>query len=263
MRIEAFEQFLRRGQEHVGQGEELLAEAGVVRVAGHDHVADVVGGAQQPDAADQVLLVSLLYVAAARIRITLGKRIEQLLQGDFVVAQPREIRVDFVLLDQPTQGHYVGHAWNQAQLAHHGPVLDGAQLHRGEAVTLQRVLEDLAQAGGDGAELRRCCSMGKETRASTSTAARPGALASTMTCVLVTSGKASMGRCVQATPPPMASGTARHCTAPSSKPRTMELSPMSISIDRMRQYGHEGTAAPVLIVVETATSDRSITSSPR
>ena len=43
--------------------------------------------------------------------------------------------------------------------------------------------------------------MGKLTRVSTSTAARPGALARTMTWVLVTSGKASMGRCVQATPP--------------------------------------------------------------
>src|SRR5512137_918705 len=76
---------------------------------------------------------------------------------------------------------------------------------------------------------RIACSMGKLTRSSTSTAARPGALASTITWVLVTSGKASMGRLRQAaTPPAVRSTVARRTRSRLSSSQEMAFMARSL-----------------------------------
>src|SRR5512137_616354 len=76
---------------------------------------------------------------------------------------------------------------------------------------------------------RIACSMGKLTRSSTSTAARPGALASTITWVFVTSGKASMGRLRQAaTPPAVRSTVARRTRSRLSSSQEMAFMARSL-----------------------------------
>ena len=51
-------------------------------VLADDDVADVVGRAQQADAADQILLVALLQVAAAGVGVSLPQRVEHLLHRE-------------------------------------------------------------------------------------------------------------------------------------------------------------------------------------
>ena len=94
---------------------------------GDDDVTDVVGRAQQADAADQVLLAPLLDVAAARVRVAVGQRVEQLLQRD-LWSQLGEVGVHLVLLDEAAQADHVGDPRHQLELALDDPVLDRAQL---------------------------------------------------------------------------------------------------------------------------------------
>src|SRR6267143_73488 len=97
---------------------------------GDDDVADVVGPGEQADAADEILLATLLDVAAAGIGIAALDRLRELRQRDLVVAHPRGIRPHFVLLHQAAERHDVGDPGHHPQLPAHHPVLIGAQLAR-------------------------------------------------------------------------------------------------------------------------------------
>ena len=92
-----------------------------------DDVADVVRRSQQADAADQVLLVALLQIAAAGIGIALSQRGEHLLHRDVVRLELRQIQVHLVLLQEAAERDHVGHAGREPHLALHHPVLQRAQ----------------------------------------------------------------------------------------------------------------------------------------
>src|SRR5207244_7576482 len=121
---------------------------------GDDDVLDVFGALEQADAADQVLLASLLDIAAAGVGVAALDRLRELRERDLVVAQPREIGSYLVLLDEAAEAHHVGYAGHQAQLARDHPVLVGAQLARSLPFAAHAVAIDLADRGGERRELR-------------------------------------------------------------------------------------------------------------
>src|SRR5205085_12497532 len=94
---------------------------------GDDDVADVVGGFEEPDAANQILLLALVDVTPAGIRAAAVQSHEQLLQRDAVDLHLCEIGLDLILLDEAAVGYDIGHARNRFQLPGHGPVLNRAQ----------------------------------------------------------------------------------------------------------------------------------------
>src|SRR5439155_12196279 len=95
----------------------------------HD-AADLVGRAQQPDAADEILLPALLEVAPADVGVAALQRGEQLLQRHLVVAQLPQVGIDLVLLDEAAEADDVGDSRDKAQLPLDRPVFDRAQVPR-------------------------------------------------------------------------------------------------------------------------------------
>ena len=115
--------------------------------------ADVVGGAQQADAADEVLLVALFQVAASGIGISLPQRRHDLLHRNVVGLQFRKVQVHLVLLHEAAEGDDVGNARREAHLALDHPVLQPAQLGEVVAGPGELVAEELADRGGQRREL--------------------------------------------------------------------------------------------------------------
>ncbi len=126
----------------------MLDEHRRARVLRDDDVADVVGGAQQTDTANEVLLVPLLGVAAACVRVATLERVEKLLQRHFVIAQLRQIRVHLVLLDQAAEADDIGDTGDQLELTPDYPVLQSAQLAGISGVRLEGVAVHLADGRG-------------------------------------------------------------------------------------------------------------------
>ena len=114
----------------------------------HHDAPDVVGRAQQADAADRVLLRALGDVAAAGIGVAASERVEEILEGQLVGAQLVEVRLHLVLLDEPAHADDVGNARNLPQAALDHPVLQRAQVRGRGAVAAQAVTHDLAHGRG-------------------------------------------------------------------------------------------------------------------
>ena len=118
-----------------------------------DHPLDVRDVLQQPHPAQVGLLPALHHHAAAGVAVGALQRLGHLAHREAVLHQPLRPDQHLVLLHVPAEAVHLVDARDRLEERRHDPVLDGPQLHRREAVALQRVLEDLAEAGGDGAEL--------------------------------------------------------------------------------------------------------------
>src|SRR5262249_20130020 len=140
-----------RAYRHLGKA--LHQDRRAAALGDHD-VLDVFDALAEAEAGDQILLASLLDVAAAGVGVAALDRLRELREGDLVVAQPREIRAHLVLLHQPPEAYNVRHARHEAQLAAHHPVLVGAQLARPLPLALHAIAVDLADRGGERRELR-------------------------------------------------------------------------------------------------------------
>jgi hypothetical protein len=125
-------------------------------VAGlQDHALDVGNVPQEPDASQVGLLPPAHEHAAAGIAVGPLQRVRDLPDGEAVLHEPIGVDEHLVLLHLPAEAVHLVHARHGLEQRRHDPVLERSQLHRGVALALQRVLEDLAEAGADRAELRR------------------------------------------------------------------------------------------------------------
>ena len=112
----------------------------------HDPL-DVGDVPQQPHAAQVGLLPALDEHAAAGVAVGALQRLGDLPDGEAVLHEPLRANEHLVLLHLAAEAVHLVHAGDRLEERRHDPVLDGAQVHRGEALALQRVLEDLAEAG--------------------------------------------------------------------------------------------------------------------
>ena len=134
-------------------GGNIADQQGRPAVLSQNDVADVVGGAQQADAADQILLIALLQVTAARVRISLPQRREDLLHGNVVGLKLGQIQTDLVLFQKSAQADHVGHAGRQLQVARDRPILDRAQLPQVLPVAGHAIAKQLADGCGQRRQL--------------------------------------------------------------------------------------------------------------
>ncbi len=118
----------------------------------HD-LLDVGERADEALPADDVLLAVVLDVAAAGVRVASLDGLEDLLQGQAVRPQFRGIDDDLVLLRKAAPGVDLCDAGNGAQPGRDHPVEDRPALHRGDAVSLDCELEDVAEPGRDRTQL--------------------------------------------------------------------------------------------------------------
>ncbi len=116
-------------------------------------VAQVVDAACHAYAAYEVLLVGLLYVAAASVGVVLLQSVEDLADGDAVGVEALRIYSHLILLHVAAPTADLRHAGRAGQLLAHYPVLYGAQV--GEGVFLfvallgpYGIVVYLAQTGG-------------------------------------------------------------------------------------------------------------------
>jgi len=120
-------------------------------VLGHDDVADVVARPQHADAANEVLLLTLLEKTATGIRVAVPERREHLLQRDVIGLHPRRVHGNLILLDEAAETDDVGHSRNHLEISADDPILNASQLGRTQAVAAQPIPVDFA----DGRRQRR------------------------------------------------------------------------------------------------------------
>src|SRR5207247_2182939 len=119
----------------------------------HQNAADVVAGTEESNAANQVLLLTLFEKTPAGIRVRPSERCEDLLERKVVGFEFVEIEVHLVLLDKSAPADDIRNPGNRLQLTLDDPVLDRAQLRCGVVVALEYVPVDLADRGGERADL--------------------------------------------------------------------------------------------------------------
>ncbi len=117
------------------------------------HVGDEALGA------DEEHRWSCFDVRPAGVGVVAGHGIEDIRDGDAHGAQSFGVHGDLILLQFAAEAAHVGHTFGADQLAPHDPVLDGAQFRRVvlafvAGLGLHHVLEDLAEAAGNGPQFR-------------------------------------------------------------------------------------------------------------
>ena len=110
----------------------------------HHDVANVVEAVDEADAAHDQRVLPVTDVAAAGVGVVGADRVEDLLEGEVVGAQPRRVEGDLVLLDAAAPGDDVHDARNAAELALEHPVLERLQLDERHRAGLERIAIDLA-----------------------------------------------------------------------------------------------------------------------
>jgi hypothetical protein len=120
---------------------------------GQDDALEVGDVVQQAHAAQVHLFPAAHDDAAGGIGVAALDGLDHVGRGEPVGQQPVRVHQHLVLLDLAAEAVDLVHAGNRLEQRRHQPVLDAAQLHRVQALALERVLEDLAQAGADGAQL--------------------------------------------------------------------------------------------------------------
>ena len=119
----------------------------------HDPI-DVGDVAEEAHSAKVSLLPSLDEYATARVAVGALQRLRDLPNGEPVLHEPLRPNENLVLLHLSPEAVHLIHAGDRLEEWRHDPVLDRAQVHRGKTLPVQRVLEDLAEAGRERAELR-------------------------------------------------------------------------------------------------------------
>ena len=119
---------------------------------GQDHALEVGDVPHQAHAAQVDLLPAAHDDAAAGVGVAALDGGHHVLARQPVGQQAVGIDQHLVLLHLPAEAVDLVHAGQRLQVGRHQPVLDGPQLHRAEALALDGVLEDLAQARADGAQ---------------------------------------------------------------------------------------------------------------
>ena len=120
-----------------------------------DDLLDVVDGRNQPDAAhDQPGAVRIQHVAAD-IQVAVADRGDHRAERQVVRPQTIRVDVDLVLLDMTADRRDFGDARHGVQLITDEPVLQAAQVAQRQRGALDRVPEDVADAGRVRAERRR------------------------------------------------------------------------------------------------------------
>ena len=112
-----------------------------------DDLLDVGERPDEPLAAQDVLLPVVLDVAPAGVARPPLHGLEDVLEGDPVGQELGGVHHHLVLLGQPAPGVHLGDPGHRPQPWGDQPVEDGAALHRGDALALDRELEDVAEAG--------------------------------------------------------------------------------------------------------------------
>ncbi|MNX65858.1 hypothetical protein D3C86_969290 [compost metagenome] len=121
---------------------------GVPLAGGHHGPLELLGPLHQAQPADQVLLVTVLEVVAGGVGVVARHRAHDVVEGQAVGRKAIRPDLDLVLLEQAAQAVDLGHPGHPAQEGPDDPVLDRAALGQREGA-FDRVLEDLAHAGGD------------------------------------------------------------------------------------------------------------------
>ena len=123
-------------------------------VLGLEHDAlDVRDVLEQADAAQVDLLPAAHDDAAAGVGVALLDGLDDVADGQAVLEQLLGRDQHLVLLDLAAEAVDLVDAGDGLEQRRDDPVLDRAQLHRALALALERVLEDLAEAGADRPEL--------------------------------------------------------------------------------------------------------------
>ena len=114
---------------------------------GDDDARDVLGAAHQPEAAHQVLLGPQVDGLAAHLLVVRRQPLHHLLERQAVLDELARVDLHLVLLLVSAPGHHVVDAGCGSQDQPHRPVVEGAQVHRGQLLVgrLDRVPEDLAE----------------------------------------------------------------------------------------------------------------------
>ena len=120
-----------------------------------DDAFDVFSRGGHAHAADHHALAVLFQHAAARIAVVLLQSFDDLIDGDSAGEEGAGVDDDLVLLDAAIGGVHFGNAGDGAKLGGNEPVLEGSKLHRRPVFALDGVHVDIAETGGDGAELGR------------------------------------------------------------------------------------------------------------
>ncbi len=107
-----------------------------------------------PQAADIGLLPAADDEAAGGVGVVLLQGLDDVPQAQVVLEQGLGSHQHVVLLDEAAEAVDLVDSGDRLELRRHQKVLDAPQFHGRERVALQGVLEDLAQAGADRAQLR-------------------------------------------------------------------------------------------------------------
>src|SRR6185369_3624251 len=119
----------------------------------HD-VADILDVFDQTQAANDVLLVTVLDEVGARVLIIVLDGFEERLERDVVANQRLLIDDDLILLDVAAKAEHVGDARHSAQLQLYDPILDRPQFLVALSVADDLIKINLTRPGGDWSHLR-------------------------------------------------------------------------------------------------------------
>src|SRR6185503_4963722 len=122
-------------------------------LANHD-VLNVIHRLNETDAADDRPGAVRFDDIASDVRIASANRFDHFAEREAIGPEPVRIEIDLVLLDGSADGCHLGHTGDGIQLVPDEPVLQASQLAERQPIALDRVPEDVPDAGGIRTECR-------------------------------------------------------------------------------------------------------------
>ncbi len=119
----------------------------------HD-VPDIRDVFDQPEAAHDVLLITMFDEVRARVLIVVLDGLKKRLERDVVTNQRLLIDDDLILFDVAAKAEHISHTRHSAQLQLYDPILNRAQFLVGLSVADDLIKIDLTGPGGDWSHLR-------------------------------------------------------------------------------------------------------------